>query len=66
MTVERVFQHLPIPTTRAAIALQGGKEKVAISLVRNTSFKIELSLLSVREKSIQKKRRTTMYEELHF
>ncbi|KAH3697195.1 hypothetical protein DPMN_084684 [Dreissena polymorpha] len=38
-TVELVVQHLPIPTIRAAIVLQGGKEKVAISLVRNERCK---------------------------
>ncbi|KAH3748900.1 hypothetical protein DPMN_183389 [Dreissena polymorpha] len=32
-TVEHVFQHQPLPTIRVVIALRGGKEKVATSLI---------------------------------
>ncbi|KAH3748787.1 hypothetical protein DPMN_183242 [Dreissena polymorpha] len=32
-TVEHVFRHQPLPTIHVVIALQGGKEKVATSLI---------------------------------
>ncbi|KAH3697252.1 hypothetical protein DPMN_084744 [Dreissena polymorpha] len=45
-TVELVSRHRPIPTTRAAIALQGGKEKVAISLTAAVDYIAPISVFA--------------------